>query len=85
MKPIIKNAAQLREHMAYYANMFPGVEPVTYEGLVKSMEDHQDDWPKGLVCGISVSPAWEDKCFGFEVIENSDTSFVIEYTGVTKC
>ena len=85
MRPAIKNVVQLCKDIAYYANMFPGVEPVTYDWLEKSMEDHQEDWPEGHIYGVSVSPAWEDKCFIFDVLENDSMSFVVEYKGVGKC
>lgn len=85
MRPVIKNVVQLCKDIAYYANMFPGVEPVTYDWLEKSMEDHQEDWPEGHIYGVSVSPAWEDKCFIFDVLENDSMSFVVEYKGVRKC
>lgn len=85
MRPVIKNVAQLRKDINYYANMFPDVEPVTFDGLMQSMDEHQDDWPIGHIYGISVSPAWEDKCFVFDVLENNDKYFVIEYNGVGKC
>ena len=85
MRPIIKNVVQLLKDIAYYNNMFPDAEPFSYDGFEQSIEEHQDDWPEGLICGISVSPEWEDKCFVFDVLENNGKSFVVEYKGVGKC
>lgn len=85
MRPIIKNVVQLLKDIAYYNNMFPDAKPFSYDGFEQSLEEHQEDWPVGHIYGISVSPAWEDKCFVFDVLENDSMRFVVEYKGVGKC
>ena len=85
MRPIILNVLKLCNDIAYYANMFPNAKPVTYDDLEKSIENDYDRNFEGCVFGYSVSPAWEDKCFGFEVKVKTDDSYIVEYSGVCKC
>ncbi len=85
MKPIILNASQLCKDIAYYADRFKDTKPVTYDDLVTGIGNDYDRNFEGCVFGYSVSPAWEDKCFGFEVKVKTDTSYIVEYTGVCKC
>lgn len=79
------NVVQLCKDIAYYANMFPDVNPVTYDDIEKGIERDYGRTFKGQVFGYSVSPAWEDKCFIFEVKVNTKDSYIAEYMGVGKC
>ena len=85
MRPIIINTVQLCDDIAYYAGRFPDVKPVTYDDIESGIERDYDTSFEGLVFGYSVSPAWDDKCFGFEVKVKTDKVFIVEYTGVCKC
>ena len=85
MRPIILNVVQLCEDIAYYANMFPDVKPVTYDDIEIGIEEDYERNFEGCGFGYSVSPAWEDKCFRFEVKVKDDKCYIVEYTGVCKC
>ena len=84
MRPLINEVVQLCKDIAYYANMFPDVEPVTYDQIEQNIEKYQDRYNVGDTFGYSVSPEWEDKCFCFQVLIKDETQFVVQYIGVYK-
>ena len=82
---VIHNVHDLIERIEEYKRMFP--ESHTSMDMIKSiLSDPKYEYaPPGLIFGVSVSPEWEDKCYGFEVEKQTPTTVYFRFLGMWKC
>lgn len=80
MSVVIDGLKDLLGDIEFYKNMFPE----TYTTIDSINETIQEE-PFGI-CGIQVSPEWEDKCYAFEVQKVTPKNDIFcKYLGVWKC
>lgn len=79
----IINIKKLEEDIAEYKKMFPETA-ISLDNIKESLwEDYKRNGDKTGLFGLSVSPEWEDKCYGFEFNpESHEPSYV--YVGICK-
>ena len=81
-RPIIYGVVDLMERIAEYANKFPD-NYTTYEQIEDTLQERSED-PIGSMLGIPVSPEWEDRCYGFEVLGIDGDVAIVNYIGLMK-
>lgn len=82
----ILNIEQLCADIECYKNEFPDTYLSLEEIYKRIFKDYEvNDGATGIF-GMSVSPEWEDKCYGFEFVGDCYGGYIIyKYVGIYKC
>ncbi len=78
-KCYIDNLSELLNHIEEYKKMFPS----TYTSL-DTIKSNLKSYEVDGICGISVSLAYPDKCYGFKAVRITPEMVVWNYEGIWK-